>query len=476
MASAKLLCTQVASAFLSHYEATGQYQRELIALLCELATSEDEGMARAGMEGIFPFLVERLSDSFNPEYCPLYDRVFAQIVEFCRHLPAGRALDGALKRFGLESEEDLLLRKERLRARLPFPQEEKFQIEKVFVLSRVTLGAEVAITSIILAKMKQLFPQAELVLLAAPTMWHLFGGDHRVRICTVEYNRSGGVIERLNSWLDVLAALDGERKGLRPESYLVIDPDSRLTQLGFFPLVEDESRYYFFESRSYRRPGLGCISRLTMSWLEEFFGPGEEIFPYLSLPQEDREPGEKLLQALRRGGARCLVSANFGVGGNERKRLPDPFEEKLVSGLIESGATVVLGKGVGEEELNRANRLAARLREKGKKVLEVNEGNISELVRAGKLRADFVAWEGNVGVFCALIRGSDEYIGYDSGGQHIAAAQGVPVVDIFVDRSYPLISERWQPYGPAEVRVVKAEPEDTPDDILPRVMQYHREN
>ena len=192
--------------------------------------------------------------------------------------------------------------------------------------------------------------------------------------------------------------------------------------------------------------------------------------------EEDKALGERLCRALRRGGAKCLVSANFGVGGNERKKLPDPFEERLVSSLIESGATVVLGKGVGEEELGRANRLLAGLRARGKAVLEVNEGNISSLLKAEELQADFVAWEGNVGVFCALIGASDEYIGYDSGGQHIAAAQGVPVVDIFVDRTYPLISERWRPYGPAAVKVVKAGPEDTLATILARVMQYHREN
>ncbi|MFQ6014979.1 MAG: glycosyltransferase family 9 protein [Anaerolineae bacterium] len=476
------LAVQAASAFMSHYLATGEYLSEAITLLCEIATLDDEGLAKPGLKGIFPFLVERLSDSFNPEYCPLYDRAFAQVVEFCRHLPAGKALDTELRRFGLMTGQDLLDRKARIKElRGRFDPSLKGIIQKVFVLSRVTLGAEIAVTSVVLAKMRQTFPSAELVLLAAPRMRELFGGDARVKVREIQYENSGGLIERLNSWLDVVKAIDDEKRGLGPDQYLIVDPDSRLTQLGLLPLVEDESRYYFFESRGYRKAGIGCISQLTVSWLNELLGTDDELYPYVSLLKEHRTFGKQLCQRLRREGAPYLVSTNFGVGGNMRKRIPDPFEERLLLSLIDDGAVVIMGKGVGEEELSRANRLIDRLRERGKVVTEVDEGNASDILRAEAIRSDVVTWEGRLGIFCALIAESDEYIGYDSAGQHIAAALGVPTVDIFADSTYPLISERWRPYGKGMVKVVKADAahlEATKPDldpILAEVMARHRE-
>lgn len=464
------LSVRAASEFISHYHRTGGYLREAITLLCEITTLDDESLARPGLRGIFSFLVERLSDSFDPDYCPLYDRVFAQVVGFCRRLPAGRALDAGLRRFGLLTERHLLERKARTKLRRSIPVDRS--VRKVLVLSRVTLGAEVAVTSVVLAKMKRAFPQAELVLLAAPQMGQLFSG---VRVRGIQYERDGWLIERFNSWLDVLEAIEDETKGLKPEESLIVDPDSRLTQLGIFPLVEDESRYCFFESRGYRKPGIECISQLTVSWLNELTGQDDELYPYVSLRQEDQALGQALGQRLRNGGGAYLVSVNFGVGGNRRKRVRDPFEERLVLSLIDDGGAVILAKGVGQEEIDRANRLADALRERGRTVIEFDQNDASEVLGAEAIRADVLAWRGEVGLFCALVAASDEYIGYDSAGQHIASALGVPTIDIFADDSYPLISERWRPHGPGIVRVVKAQAGDDLDRILARVMACHRE-
>ncbi len=462
------LSMRAASDFMDHYHRTGGYLREAITLLCEIATLDDESLARPGLRGIFSFLVERLSDSFDPDYCPLYDRIFAQVVDFCRCLPAGRALDVELRRFGLLTEHHLLERKARTKLRRSIPVDRS--VRKVLVLSRVTLGAEVAVTSVVLAKMKRVFPQAELVLLADPQMGQLFSG---VRVRGIQYERDGGLIERLNSWLDVLAAVDEETTDLKPEEYLIVDPDSRLTQLGIFPLVEDESRYCFFESRGYRRAGIEGISQLTVSWLNELTGQEDELYPYVSLRQEDRALGRALGQRLRNGGGSHLVSVNFGVGGNRRKRVGDPFEERLLLSLIDHGGTVILAKGVGQEEIERAARLAKALRERGQTVVEFDQNNASEALGREAIRADVLAWQGGVGLFCALIAASDEYIGYDSAGQHVAAALGVPTIDIFADDSYPLIAERWRPHGPGMVRVVKAEAGEELERILARVMACH---
>jgi ADP-heptose:LPS heptosyltransferase len=77
-----------------------------------------------------------------------------------------------------------------------------------------------------------------------------------------------------------------------------------------------------------------------------------------------------------------------------------------------------------------------------------------------------------LGAFAALIAASDVYIGYDSGGQHIAAALGVPVIDIFADDSIPSVTTRWTPTGPAPVHVI--EHYKAPGETLEKALSAYR--
>ncbi|NLS76185.1 MAG: glycosyltransferase family 9 protein [Chloroflexi bacterium] len=455
------LAEWAAEAFLARYHADGGYLAEAIALLCEMATLDDAALAAPGVRGLFAFLVERLSDSFDPRYCALYDRLFAQVVDFCRRLPGGAALDQALRRFGLHSETELLARKARLQAPPAARAWERERLRKALLLSRVTLGADVAVTSPCLDKAKRAFPAAEMVLLAPAGTAALFRGDPRVRVRAVPYDRGGDLLARLNAWLDVLAAVDDELAGLAPEEYLVIDPDSRLTQLGIFPVVADESRYLFFESRGYQVDGVEPISALAAHWLEGALGPGPLAAPRVALAAEDLAAGRAW--RARWAGAAPLVVVNLGVGGNERKRLGDAFERALLERLLAAGWRVLLAKGVGPEETARAEALAAALAAQGRAVADAATGDPGG--------AALVAWQGPLGAYAGLIAASDLYVGYDSAGQHIAAALGVPVIDIFVDRRAPMIAKRWRPTGPGPVEVVLA---DGPEAALAQVMRAAR--
>ena len=69
---------------------------------------------------------------------------------------------------------------------------------------------------------------------------------------------------------------------------------------------------------------------------------------------------------------------------------------------------------------------------------------------------DLLVWNGRIGLLAALIGESDLYIGYDSAGQHIAAALGVPCIDVMAGFSSPRMIDRWRPTGPAETRVIVA--------------------
>jgi ADP-heptose:LPS heptosyltransferase len=71
------------------------------------------------------------------------------------------------------------------------------------------------------------------------------------------------------------------------------------------------------------------------------------------------------------------------------------------------------------------------------------------------LDVDAIAWEGDAAGFAGLIASTDLYIGYDSAFQHIAAALGVPVIDIFAHTENNRFIERWTPHSRAPVRALK---------------------
>ena len=316
--------------------------REAVQLICQIATNETPELARTGIQALFPQLVERLNDSFDPAACQLYDQLFAQVIEFCRRLPGGQRLDEGLKEFGLMNEADLLARKANLKPQISnfksqiqgsgkaFPQ-------KILLLSRVTIGADVAVTSSIIAKLRQVYPQTEFVILGSRKLRELYGGDRRIRIHEIAYERGGSLITRLTSWLDVVAAVHEEREGMSKEEIWVIDPDSRLTQLGLLPLVEHDDNYFFFESRSYSPNGKSTsIGQLAAQWSGELVGNHESAYPFVALPDEHQRFGQIVAEQIRNSQSPIysVTAVSFGVGGNHSKRVSDEFEQQQIEGLL----------------------------------------------------------------------------------------------------------------------------------------------
>jgi ADP-heptose:LPS heptosyltransferase len=308
----------------------------------------------------------------------------------------------------------------------------------------------------------------------------LFGGDASLQVREVPYRSGGTLIERLESWLEVLRAVEIETAGLQPQQLVLLDPDSRYLQLGMLPALRNESHYYFFESR---RAGPECektLSRLTSDWLNEALGGSETVLPRVALRRQDQEFGRQIRRRLEAGGARWLVAISFGVGGNEEKRLLQPFEEQLLARLIEEGCTVVLDHGAEEEESARAKRLAESVRGRGRTVTEIeaNDGSLG-VADDSPLSCAMLTWQGGIGAWAGLIGASDEYIGYDSAGQHIAAALGVPTISVFSANATERFRQRWRPTGRAEVRVI-AEPARSSGAesfaaALERVIEAHQE-
>lgn len=453
--AARSIAQRSAELLIEHYRDGGGCLSEAINLICRMSVSEKQIIAKAGLEALFPALVERLNDSFDPAACRLYDQLFARVIEFCRRLPDGKRLDEGLKKFGLLNEADLLKRKSSPRA---------FQSvipKKVLLLSRVTIGADVAVTSSIIAKLRQAMPEAEFVILGSRKLRELYGGEARIRVHEISYQRGGSLIARLTSWLDVVAAVNEERQGFDKEDVWLIDPDSRLTQLGLLPLVEDDHNYFFFESRSY--PPIGeatSIGQLAAAWSGELVGNREPAYPFVALPAEHQNFGQSVASQIRNphsdnlAAIRNLTAVSFGVGGNHSKRVSDEFEQQLIEHLL-NDSKVILDKGATEEESEQINRIVAAIRAAGKTVIELSEAAKANLPAVLLPQADVVTWDGSIGAFAGLIAASDQYIGYDSAGQHIAAALGVPTLTVFVNSNNATFAERWRPFGKGRIEMLE---------------------
>jgi ADP-heptose:LPS heptosyltransferase len=451
---ARRLAEMTAAAFLEYQAADGGYLTEAIARLSALATSADSALSGAGVHGLFPCLVERLGDAFEPAACALYNRLFVQVIQYCRHLPAGTALDAQLRRFGLISEDDLLRRAARLRTPQRFHRDQGHHLKRAFVLSRVTIGADIAVTSVVLAALKQFCPQAQLSLLAPPKTSQLFAGDPGVSVCPLEYARGGGLFDRLDSWLRTVEVMQRETANLHDCDYLVVDPDSRLTQLGLLPIVPATTAYVFFESRSYQAGDGQKISELTAHWLHQVFGVELPLYPFCAPSPVDEAVARAVVGSVRAGGRGLVVSLNLGVGANPRKRLPDPFEQQLVTRLLHEGATVIMDKGGEPEEAAHVEALRLACAASGYDTVALSETSAHLASLASVQGARLLTWHGSIGRFAALIGQSDLYIGYDSAGQHIATALGVPTIDIFAGFSSPRMPQRWAPHGPGAVYLV----------------------
>lgn len=462
------LARQVALSFMDRALFSDRYEPAYVDLLCAMATAPRSDAAnRAGASALFGIVIEGLCDDFEDPQTAVYNRVMSQILGYCRKLAAGRGLDRRLSAFGLRTERDILGRIEALRRAVP-GRGRRPRPERILILSRMTVGADVAITSVLLQRFGAAFPAAELVLVGDPRLEQIFGAHPRLRFRGLEYARRGGLLERFSSWHRLLEVV-GQEAGPRT---LVVDPDSRLTQLGILP-VTDRRRYLFFDSRADAPGGARrSMSELANAWADRVLGRAAPAPPAVWLPESLKRRAGELAEALRAGGARHLVAVNLGVGGNPRKRVGDAFEAKLLSYLLEPPGTVlVLDKGAGEEELDRSGRLLCGLAAAGVPVAHARLEGAPPRLEGGR---GVVGIEGGVGEVAAVIARCDEFVGYDSAFQHIAAALGVSTCTIFAGSNNPRFVRRWRAGGPGRVKVVHVDtlsraPLFDDEDIVARV-------
>jgi hypothetical protein len=299
-------------------------------------------------------------------------------------------------------------------------------VETVYVLSRVTLGADVKITSIVLDAMKRRFPASTITLVGGAKAAGLFAADEKISKLVAEYPRGGPVHQRIGFSANLHYLLAGPNA-------IVVDPDSRMTQLGIVPPC-DPARYFHFGSRTAGGDSAANLTALTEEWLAATFGAGGAAYVA-------PEP-------VRIADSGPFAAISFGVGGNLTKRVAGEFETGVIRLLAKRFPVLWVDRGAGGEEAERATAA-------------VDASGASGTVRF---------WEGTFAGFASITRQSALYLGYDSAGQHAAAASGVPLITIFAGAASGRFRARWSPAGPGPITVIDAD-RSSPEVCLERVRQ-----
>jgi ADP-heptose:LPS heptosyltransferase len=106
----------------------------------------------------------------------------------------------------------------------------------------------------------------------------------------------------------------------------------------------------------------------------------------------------------------------------------------MIAAIAKRFRTVHIDRGMGGEEARRVTEAAGR------------SGAVDQV----RFR------EGSFADFASVIQQSDFYAGYDSAGQHAAAAAGTPLITVFAGAPSERFRKRWSPWS-ANAHVIDAD-------------------
>lgn len=409
--------------------------------LADAADSTDEAERSAGIGALFGGLVEPLNDGFTPAGRAGYARWFARI---CWRV--GSRDPRIVERLAALGVGDEAALHARYQAARRAPPAAPATATRIVVLSRVTIGADLLLTTVALRRLKARNPSAELTVLGDGKLQALVGGLPGVHVRPLAYGRRGPLRERLASWLALVDAVADEKPDL------VFAPDSRLDQLGILPVVADPTRYALWENvlpDGARMSLARCLDAFLARWLGQPATPPVEPRTALDVPTAaQRERFRTLI------GPRPIAAVKLDHGGNPAKALPRAAEVRLLAHLRSQGWRILIDRGFGLVETANNDALLA---EAGLAAVDLADADVST--------ADVLRFEGSIGGWAAALACCGLAVSYDSVGHHLAAGLGVPVVTAFTGHADERFAAAWEPHGPGQATLVviptadKARPE-----------------
>ncbi len=419
------------------------------AALSVAADATDEATRSAGLGALFGGLVEPLNDGFTVAGRAVYAALFPRICWLA--LERQVTVRARLASCGILDESALIARFHHLRkGSTPAPREAR----SIAILSRVTVGADIALTTVAIQRLRQKYPEATITVLGDAKLAGLFGFPG-VTVAPIAYGRRGGLGDRLAAWLPVMDALDA----IAPD--LVVQPDSRLTQLGILPIGDANRPTWLWENLlSETKPtnpqddGLaGVLDRALNDWL---FGSAlkKPVVPRLQFTPDFASLAQVFAAAV---GTAPMVAVKLDHGGNPKKSLPREGEIQLLRHLRHQGWRILLDRGFGATELASSDELVAAA---GLDVVDVDDSgkglgaNVHALETGALRSAGAIRFHGSIAGWGAAVAACKLAVSYDSVGHHLAAALGVPVVTAFTGHEHPRFVEAWRPTGPGAVTLI----------------------
>jgi ADP-heptose:LPS heptosyltransferase len=411
--------------------------------LADAADHADEQVRGAGLAELFGAVVEPLNDSFSAGGRAAYAWWFAAVVWRASRRQADLA--AALADAGIRSGADLRSRHAAVRRQAePLPAE----VRTIAVLSRVTIGADILLTTVAIQRLAQRYPRADIVLCGDGKLAGLLAGGEtlpRLRVAPLAYSRRGGLGERLAAWRAVRDAV------VACGADLVVSPDSRLDQLGLLPTAADPARHLLWENLQDGPPV--SLADTCDRWFARRLGlpSAPPCLPRLALDAPVRQAAAVWTAAC--AGARWLA-VKLDHGGNPAKALPRAGEVALRFAIRAPGWRIVLDRGFGPAERATSDALVAAL---GWQVLDVDDtgAGLGAPVEAlpASCQDSVVRFHGSIAGWAAAVSACTCAFSYDSVGHHLAAALGVRVVVAFTGYADDRFPVAWQPRGAARVAV-----------------------
>lgn len=468
--SAQGRAEELGRSFIRQLYEGGEADFDAIDQLVRMAAAGDEP-GRSALSALYNIvIIKGLCDdfsSFGVVYC---NRVLSRIIDCIRKTPQGGRLDELLDAFGFHETEELLARYERCLQVRPLSSARKKQVRKVVIPSRVTVGADIVMTTVMVHRLRRALPNAELIVVGPSHLDDIFSGLNGVRRREMWYNRHGAFGERLANWPQLYDMVRQEQANVAPAELLLFDPDTRLTQLGMMPLLPEDQTFYFPSRQSLEPEDGSSLSILVNRWLDRVLGEHDFCAPAVSLPPHHLHAARIFCEQFP---ARVfIVVINLGVGGDEQKSIPAPFEEELLLALLQEPDTlIILDCGSGPEEKAKVDSYLALARSRSIPTAMVEEGETGS--RKIGFSSGMIGFQGGIGAIGGLIERADLFFGYDSCCQHLACALETPTVIVFAGARHTRFLNRWRPYAQEGLSTIIPIPPGTVFSAESRMLLLH---
>ena len=423
-----------------------------VDVVAAAALDPDPERASAGLRTLFGQIIEALNDRLEAPGRTLSDRIMLRVIwQAAQRDPR---LSQALATHGITHQAELIAR----HAALVSGQAWKPPAapRRIAVLSRVTLGADILLTSIMLQHARQRWPEAQVLLVGAAKLTALFGGRDGCTVLAVDYPRRGGLGPRLEAWLTTAQRL------AEHDVDLVLNPDSRLDQLGLLPLAPLSASALWRGLLPADRPP-GSLAALLDDWCRARLNP--QATPCLPRLWPDATTRHQSDILARRLGPGPWLACKFDHGGNPAKALPQAAEVAILQAARQRGWRILLDRGFGAEEEAASDALLAA---SGATAWDLAESDLDQSADGPPPEA-LVRLSGSIGFWAAALRCSRLALSYDSVGHHLAAALGVPVIIAFTGHPHDAFAAAWRSCGPAAITQIVI-----PNDARAQPEQWQR--